>query len=132
MTRQPDVAAYPHPVEEPRTRIVAANGDILFVSSQGYSNEDDLIIARELARRTLNDEINNDPAYGARVDTLMAQREAKSAQFPFGNPSAHAPAVLENAPPRSKLAETLSRRADIGAPTLDRLFGLGPNKDGQS
>jgi uncharacterized protein YegP (UPF0339 family) len=132
MTRQPYVAAYLDRVGEDRARIAAANGDILFVSSQGYENEDDLIIARELARRTLNDEVNNDPAYRARVDTLMARRDSKSAQFPVGSVSAPAPAAVENAPPRSKLADTLSRRAGIGAPTLDRLFGLGPNEDGQS
>ena len=77
MTRQPHIAPYTDRADEHRARMMAANGDVLFVSSQGYDNEDDLIIARELARRALNDEINNDPAYRVRVETLMAQRDAK-------------------------------------------------------
>ena len=131
MTRQPYATQYPDRAGEHRARIVAANGDILFVASQGYDNEDDLIIARELARRTLNAETNNDPAYRERVETLMAQRDAKSAQFPIGS-AAHAPAVVMDAPPRSNLAEALLKRAGIGAPTLDRLFSPGSNEDGQS
>jgi uncharacterized protein YegP (UPF0339 family) len=132
MTRQPYATQYPDQAGEHRTRILAANDDVLFVASQGYDNEDDLIIARELARRTLNDEINNDPAYRVRVETLMAQRDAKSAQFPFGSAPAQAPAVVKDAPPRSNLAEALSKRAGIGAPTLDRLFSPGSNENGQS
>jgi hypothetical protein len=68
---------------------VAANGDILFVSSQGYDSEHDLLVAPELARRMLNDEIGNDPAYRARVEALMAP-------------------VADDAAPGSKLAEALS------------------------
>lgn len=126
MSRQPNVAAYLDCAGRHHARIVAADGDILFVSSEGYDSKDDLIVARELARRALNDEIANDPAYRARVETLMAQRAPKSTPLPPGSSSA------QGIPPHSKLAEALSRRAGIGAPTLDRLFGLGPDKDGQS
>lgn len=129
MTRQPYATQYPDRAGEHRARIVAANGDILFVASQGYDNEDDLIIARELARRTLNDEINDDPAYRVRVETLMAQKAVNSAQFSVGSAPAHAPAIVKDGSPR-KLAEALSKRAGIGAPTLDRLFSPGSN-DGE-
>ena len=124
MTHQPHIA----PNSEHPSLIAAANGDILFVSSQGYDSEDDFLVARELARRTLNDEIGNDPAYRARVEALMALRDAKSAQLPGRSMAAVKP-VAADAAPRSKLAEALSSRADIGGPTLNRLFEVDAASD---
>ena len=128
MSSQPDVAPNLEAGEH-LARIVAANGEVLFVSSQGYDDEDDLIFARERARRTLNTEIDNDPALRARVDALMARRDA--GEPPLGNLTAPAPTEGDSPPPRNKVAETLSSRAGIGAPTLDRLFGFGAAKDEQ-
>lgn len=100
---------YVDKASEHRARIVAANGKVMFVASQGYNDEDDLIIARELSRRTLNDEYYSDPEYRARVDRLMAQRNAKSAQFPFGS---FAPSLIDamealSAPNRRTAAGTI-------------------------
>ena len=130
MTPQSHAAPNSDQTGEHPSLIAAANGDILFVSSQGYDSEEDLLVARELARRTLNDEIGSDPAYRTRVEALMARRDAKSAQFPVGSMAAGAEKpVAADATPRSKLAETLSSRANIGGPPLNRLFEVDATND---
>jgi uncharacterized protein YegP (UPF0339 family) len=58
---------------EHRARIIAANGEILFVSSEGYKREKDLIVSQELARRALNDAYHTNPAC---TDAAMAKRDA--------------------------------------------------------
>ena len=129
MTPQPHIAPNLDQTGQHPSLIAAANGDILFISSQGYDSEDDLLVARELARRTLNDEIGNDPAYRARIEALMAQRDAESAQLPAGSMACAEKPVAADAAPRSKLAETLSSRADIGGPPLNRLFEVDATND---
>jgi uncharacterized protein YegP (UPF0339 family) len=84
MTRQPKITAYIDSAGEHRERISAANGEPLYVTSEGYEREEDMLIAGELVRRAKNEQYYGDAAYRARVDALMARRDAASAQYPYG------------------------------------------------
>jgi hypothetical protein len=127
MMRQNQIEALMDAATQPRARIVATNGDILFVASEGGAEEDTLIVARELARRALNDEFNNDPAHRERVTALMEQRDASNSQPSAGHVAdAVAPA---DAAFDSGLAEALASRAGIGAPPLNRMFDLDESTD---
>lgn len=127
MMRQNQIEALMDAATQPRARILATNGDILFVASEGGAGEDALIVARELARRALNDEFNNDPAHRERVTALMEKRDADNAQPP-AEPVADAAAPADTAF-HSELAEALASRAGIGAPPLNRMFDMGPAED---
>ena len=72
MTDNARVQHYLDANNEHRARIIAANGEILFVSSEGYKREKDLIVSQELARRALNDAYHTNPAC---TDAAMAKRD---------------------------------------------------------
>jgi uncharacterized protein YegP (UPF0339 family) len=61
---------------EYRARVVAGNGEPLFVSSEGYNREEDLIVSQELTRQALN-AYYNDPVRKAKTDAAMARRDAR-------------------------------------------------------
>lgn len=72
MTRNPTVEHYLDDNNDHRARVVAANGEVLFVSGEGYQQLDDLVICQELTRQSLN------AAYYAnmrRVDEALATRK---------------------------------------------------------
>jgi hypothetical protein len=129
MKHQPNVDSQPNRAAEHRARIVAANGKTLFVASQAYANEEDLIIDRELARRALNDEISNDPVYSAQVDALMARTDVKAAHTLSGG--AVDAGKSDAGPERNPLADALTSRAGIISPSLSRLLGADTIKDEQ-
>lgn len=130
MKHQPNVDSQPNRAAEHHARIIAANGKTIFVASQAYANEEDLIIDRELARRALNDEISNDPVYSAQVDALMARTDVKAAHTLSGGAAVDA-GKSDAGPERNPLADALTSRAGIIAPSLSRLLGAGTIKDEQ-
>jgi uncharacterized protein YegP (UPF0339 family) len=78
MKRNSNVEHYLDDNNEHRARVVAANGEPLFISSEGYTQLDDLIIGQELTRQALN------AAYYAnmrRVDEAMATRKGPAAVY---------------------------------------------------
>jgi uncharacterized protein YegP (UPF0339 family) len=100
MSRPLKVPHYIDNAGEHRARICAGNGEKLFVASEGYKREDDLIIARELARRALNDDYYNNSELRARTDVLMARRDGRSSL-------ANALAAAGSLPaPRNRLLDT--------------------------
>jgi hypothetical protein len=61
---------------EHRARVVAGNGETLFVSNEGDQLEMDLIISQELTRQALNDDYHRNPAcadvaIGTPIDGLL-------------------------------------------------------------
>jgi uncharacterized protein YegP (UPF0339 family) len=61
MTHNLEVQRYLDANNEHRARIVAGNGEAVFVSNQGYQLEMDLIISQELTRQALNDDYHRNP-----------------------------------------------------------------------
>jgi hypothetical protein len=125
--RQDQIDALMDAAKQPLARIVAANGDILFVASEGGAEEDALIVARERARRALNKEFDQDPVYRERVIALMQRTAAPEAQ-PSAEPIA-ADAATADAALNKDLADSLASRAGIGSPPLNRMFDMGKGDD---
>jgi hypothetical protein len=100
---QPGSATLSDANNKHRARIVAGNGETLFVSNEGYQLEMDLIISRELTRQALNDDHHRNPACadvarGTPTDGLLAAASLGSLAA-HTTPDSTLLAVFSNPPP---------------------------------
>jgi hypothetical protein len=103
MTHNLEVQGYLDANNKHRARIVAGNGETLFVSNEGYQLEMDLNISQELTRQALNDEYRRNPVCADAA--IRTPTEGLLSAASFGSLAAYTTsdstllAVFNNPPP---------------------------------